>query len=137
MKRCTIINSKPVLSFLKIYLIYIRIYIKLGPNIEKYPPLQFVCTKIHSYDIPQIVLWTKIRTKEWIVLGASALQFCVLIFWVPNTTILLVYIRSWWCITSSKIFTLLSQTFCNITMIFKVKPQYFQYFPYIQGKDKN
>ena len=35
------------------------------------------------------------------------------------------HIRSWHCFSSSKIRTQFSHTFCNITMIFKIMPQYF------------
>ena len=42
----------------------------------------------------QLFLWTKIRTRQWLVLGASAFNVCVGVFCVPNATILFVYIHA-------------------------------------------
>ena len=40
----------------------------------------------------QLCLWTKIRTKQWLVLCASLFYVCVRVFCASNATILIVYI---------------------------------------------
>ena len=40
----------------------------------------------------QLCLWAKIRTKQWLVLGASGFQCMRALFCAPNATILLAYI---------------------------------------------
>ena len=117
----------------------VRRYCVIPTKCCQYPPLQFLWTKIRSTwpdndrhwlqrsflahfrrKMAQLCLWTKIRTKQWFVLGTSAFQCMCAAYLCPKCdNFACLHIRQ----DQNELHLFF---FCqNITMIFKVMLQYF------------